>query len=348
MSFSKTKQERIKNYILQKINEGNKNIVQKTSAEFAISLTTIYRYLHELEDNNIIRKNEVTKEYELISTMHDFHYGLHDKIFQDEDLMFIKEVEPYIKDLPFNVYKIWEYSFTEMMNNVIDHSESPNVSCLIVRNFLETTITIVDFGIGIFEKIKAHYGYETLDNAISELFKGKLTTDTQYHSGEGIFFTSRALDRFAALSSGKIFTHDPHFDFCSDLEGVPILDRWKNDKGTKIIMSISNNSSRTLREVMDMFSNQDDGFIKTQIPLKNIFADGFPVSRSQAKRLCTRLDNFKEIILDFSGVEDLGQGFSHQLFVVFQNEHPDIKFVIEGANDNVTKMINHVKSSIIC
>ena len=58
--------------------------------------------------------------------------------------------------------------------------------------------------------------------------------------------------------------------------------------------------------------------------MKNIF-DSSPVSRSQAKRVCNRLENFKEVVLDFEGVQWMGQGFAHQLFVVFANDHPDIQ-----------------------
>ena len=58
----------------------------------------------------------------------------------------------------------------------------------------------------IFEKIKKHFNLPSLDEALCELFKGKLTTDEANHSGEGIFFTSKMMDNFLISSSGKIFT----------------------------------------------------------------------------------------------------------------------------------------------
>lgn len=66
--------------------------------------------------------------------------------------------------------------------------------------------TSPDNRIGIFKKIKEYYNYETLDDVISELFKGKLTTDSKNHTGEGIFFTSRLMDIFVVVSSKKYFT----------------------------------------------------------------------------------------------------------------------------------------------
>ncbi len=86
----------------------------------------------------------------------------------------------------------------------------------------------------------------------------------------------------------------------------------------------------------------DSGFDKTILPLKNIF-DAAPVSRSQAKRICTNLDKFKIVIIDFGGISWMGQGFAHQIFVVFQNEHPDITLEPINMCEDVMKMYKHVK-----
>jgi len=93
--------------------------------------------------------------------------------------------------------------------------------------------------------------------------------------------------------------------------------------------------------VFDRYSNLDNGFDKTTIPLKNMFETA-PVSRSQAKRVCNRLNEFREVILDFEGLEWMGQGFAHQIFVVFQNAHPDIVLTPVNMSDGVNKMYNHV------
>ena len=78
-----------------------------------------------------------------------------------------------------------------------------------------------------------------------------------------------------------------------------------------------------------------------KILMKNMFTTS-PVSRSQAKHICNRLEKFQEITLDFEGLSWMGQGFAHQLFVVFANEHPDIELLPIHMNEDVTKMYNHV------
>ena len=106
-------------------------------------------------------------------------------------------------------------------------------------------------------------------------------------------------------------------------------------------MKVSNYTNKEVKEVFDLYANVDGGFIRTRIPVKNFFETS-PVSRSQAKRVCNRLEKFKEVILDFDGVDWVGQAFAHQLFVVFAKEHPDITLHPENMNQDILKMYNHV------
>lgn len=338
MGLKKSTKDRIKTYILEKISNGDSSFVSKAASNFDVSLTSVYRYVKELARDGFIKQEG--KKYSLKDKKECKLYDMREKL--EEDRIFEELVKSAVNELPDNVRRIWQYAFTEMVNNAIDHSEASELYVSITSNCLSTTAIIDDNGIGIFSKIKTHYGYETLDDAVHELFKGKLTTDSERHTGEGIFFTSRMIENFAVLSGGKIFTHNTHFDELEDIEQIPQLRQWKDRKGTVVIMSMPNNSKVNIKEVFDMFSGADNGFNKTQIPLKSIFTDGFPVSRSQAKRLSMRFEDFEEIILDFDGVEDIGQGFAHELFVVIRRNHPNIKFTVINENSDVKKMISHV------
>ena len=51
---------------------------------------------------------------------------------------------------------------------------------------------------------------------------------------------------------------------------------------------------------------------------------------------------FREVEIDFSGVDWMGQGFAHQIFVVFQNGHPEMKLIPINMNESVEKMYRHV------
>lgn len=62
-------------------------------------------------------------------------------------------------------------------------------------------------------------------------------------------------------------------------------------------------------------------------------------------RMCAGLDKFKEIELDFSDVEFIGQGFAHQVFVLFAKAHPEIFIHPINMNDTVKSVYDHVMNT---
>ncbi len=345
MSLTVVQRTRIKNYLMEKIFNNEKDVVKKTCTTFNVSSQTVYKYLHELIENNDVQQIERGKYRLVMKKEKRYIYTLFGKKLE-EDIIYRETIEKYISKLDDNVRRIWEYGFTEMVNNVLEHSKANVMLITFQQNALYTWVNIMDNGVGIFEKIAQYYKYTNLDDAILNLFKGKLTTDEKNHSGEGIFFTSKAMDHFSAISSNKIFCQDNTHEECKDLKKEKTMnDIWEilEDKpGTVIVMVLSNTVDRTLKEVFDMYSSVDGGFTTTKIPIKQICDGGYPVSRSQAKRLYFGFDKFEKVILDFSGVEEIGQGFAHELFAVFKNKHPEIEMECINVNADVQKMINHV------
>lgn len=345
MSLTEDRRNKVKKYILEEMFIKSNDIASKTAEYFGISEQTVYRYIREL-----IAEGKVNKirngNYEMIQTVNKLYkYDLTGKRLE-EDVIYEETLSKYIKNLSDNIIKIWQYAFTEMVNNVLDHSEAKELQVYIGQNALSTWVNVIDDGIGIFKKIADFYEYESLDDAIISLFKGKLTTDKENHSGEGIFFTSRVMDHFGALSSNKLFQQNNRYENLLDLENTVVpkrTSRFKDRKGTVVVMSIVNDADRTLKEVFDMYSSVDGGFTITNIPMKMICDSGYPVSRSQAKRLYFGFDKFEKVILDFNGVDEIGQGFAHELFSVFGKRHPEIELQCINTNEAIEKMIRRVK-----
>ncbi|MBT5232008.1 MAG: STAS-like domain-containing protein [Methylococcales bacterium] len=48
---------------------------------------------------------------------------------------------------------------------------------------------------------------------------------------------------------------------------------------------------------------------------------------------------FRTVILDFDGVDSIGQAFADEIFRVFAVRHPEIELIHTKANIKVTKMI---------
>ena len=142
----------------------------------------------------------------------------------------------------------------------------------------------------------------------------------------------------AIVSQQVVFSRDNFDDinFESDILG---------EYSTVVLMELNNNSNKTTREVFNRFSNVDEGFIKTQIPIAHIFSGTGPISRSEARRLGELIVKFKEVDLDFVNVEEVGQAFVHELFIVWQRNNPDVKLNILNACDDVDFMIRRVKNT---
>ncbi len=339
MKFDFQKKQDIILYILEKIEQNHPSISKCVAETYGISTNTVHSYLTELQNNRTIEKIK-RGQYRLVTNQYNHILQRNNGELDDDTYALVTYLSKHIEKLPSNIREIWEYAFTEMVNNIIDHSGAENAIISITTSYLKTSVMISDNGIGIFNKIKDFFGLSSLDEAICELFKGKLTTDETNHSGEGIFFTSKMMDNFIIFSENKIFTTDKY----NIDENIMALSSGNNKSfinGTCVFMSLSNFSHKTSNEIFDIYSNVDGGFSKTRIPLKNIF-ESSPVSRSQAKRICNRLDKFKEVILDFDGLTWMGQGFAHQIFVVYQNEHPNIKLTPVNMCEPVENMYNHV------
>ena len=334
-----TTKEQVLQYMLKLIAANDSKLVAKTLDAFegVVSKSTIYNYLAELCENKIIKKSG--SSYELVNNIYQFVCENDGSL--GEDRIFERDIESKLLNLPKNVFSAWRYAFTEMMNNAIEHSSATKINVTVFRNVLKTSIVIADNGKGIFNNIREYVKNEknedlTLKECAALLFAGKFTTAKSMHSGEGIFFTSHLMDSFKIISDGVVFTRNNFDDTNFETSAKD---------STTVVMELNNNSNKTTREVFNRFSDVDEGFIKTQIPIAHIFSGTGPVSRSEARRLGELIVKFKEVDLDFINVEEVGQAFVHELFIVWQRNNPDVKLNILNACDDVDFMIRRVKNT---
>jgi anti-sigma regulatory factor (Ser/Thr protein kinase) len=257
-----------------------------------------------------------------------------------EDRVWREWLAPLVADLPTNVRDIWHYGLTEMINNAIDHSDAETVRLTMCRNALWTQAEVNDGGLGIFERIRQALDLFDPREAILELAKGKFTTDPANHSGEGIFFSSKMFDAFEIRSGGLHFVHSGIGLPDVLAEQVPRLN------GTSIAMKLNNRSPRIMRDVFDQFAAPEEfTFAKTVVPVRLAQHEGEKLmSRSQAKRLTMRFERFQTVVLDFAGVEEIGQGFADEVFRVFQQAHPETLMVPTNMVEHVWRMVSRVQA----
>ena len=237
-------------------------------------------------------------------------------------------------NLPKNVSDICHYGFTEILNNIIDHSEGNSVLISCEQNHCKTAFELIDDGAGVFTKLRKHFDFDSNVHALIELTKGKLTVAPEAHSGEGIFFSSKMFDRFVieADELSVVFENDR-----CDVHIIP------HRHGSRFKMEIANDSRRVSQDVFNQFTDADDFmFCKTKFFVSLAALEGELMSRSQAKRIVARFENFKDVELDFSDVNSIGQGFADEIVRVWPLANPGTQIKIMNPVGNVLKMLKHV------
>lgn len=329
--------EEIRAYILEHVAEPG--IAAKVMERFGISRQAANRHLKSLAGEGALVSQGETRQRsyriaptESVSLAYSIEAGL------SEDVVWRKDIEPLLRGLPDNVLQIWNYAFTEMFNNAIDHSGGTKIEILVTKSAVDTEMSISDDGIGIFRKIQEACHLPDEKQAIFELSKGKLTTDAANHSGQGIFFTSRMVNGFDILSGGVYFSHE----FGDETDWM--IDRDAAVKGTSILLKVANHTARTVKKVYAQYSVKNSyGFNKTVVPVKLAkYGTDQLVSRSQAKRVLVRVDQFSQVIFDFTDVEMIGQAFADQIFRVFAAGHPGVELIPSHANREIMGLINSV------
>ncbi len=295
------------------------------STRYAFYVSRVYMVDHPEVLPNVFKKQYVNKSLE----EHRVFLEIEDKL-------------PQLKELSENVRSIFTFAFSEMFNNAIEHSGSKIISVQVT--LLDTSLSFIvdDAGVGVFRNILKKKNLKSEIEAIQDLLKGKTTTMPKSHSGEGIFFTSKAGDTFALDSFGQMLSID---NLAGDISAraTSVIKR-----GTRVMFKISAVSDRHLNDVFKKYANlnneSDYGFDKTEIRVKLFTSGGVHISRSQARRILEGLDKFKVIMFDYDAVPLVGQAFADEIYRVFQERHPDIRLENENMSEGVRFMVGRAKN----
>ena len=323
------------NTVTRDVFEHSRDLAHFYADRLGVSRTTANAYIRQLETDGWIERSGS-------STRPVFGVGKKRRVLRSykleglqEDIVWSQDFRPFF-DLKRNVRDIVYHGFTEMLNNAIDHSNGDLATVFVNQDTEHVTVAITDNGIGIFKKISDALELPDMRLSLLELAKGKFTTDPDNHTGQGVFFTSRMFDVFLIDANGLRFNHNEWQD-----------DDWLHEitgnasGGTSVAMLIRLNSDKVAGDIFEEYSNSDDDlwFSKTVVPMRLAkIGDEQLVSRSQAKRLIARFDRFKTVILDFSGVNEIGQAFADELFRVYGKNHPDVRLVPANETEQIRKM----------
>lgn len=299
---------------------------------FGISRQAAHRHLRRLATAGAIvsRGAGRSSRWEIASSERTFKYraaGLaEDRVWEE-----IARETAAVSSLTQGARSIAAYAVTEMLNNAIEHSRTKTIDVRVSSAKEGVRFEIIDHGVGAFEKVRSKLRLANVREALAEISKGKTTTMPKRHAGEGIFFTSKAVSRFELDANGIVWVVDNvREDFTVETSATT--------RGTRVTLVVPRKPKKTLRQVFDAWT-VDDSFARTRAVVR-LFALGTDfVSRSEARRLLSRLDHFHEVIFDFAHVTAVGQGFADEVFRVWRAAHPAIVVSTENANDDVAFMI---------
>ncbi len=232
------------------------------------------------------------------------------------------------------------YAATEVINNAVEHSRGRVVRVTVA--FEPAGITVVsvqDDGVGVFQRLCADFGFRSPHDAIVQLEKGKLTSDPARHSGEGLFFSSKAVARFRLESPGAAWIVD-------NLVQDSAVGTSDVRRGTRVVLTVAGIRTPRLEDVFRAHTDEDSlRFTRTRATIKLGALGTGLVSRSEARRVVERLGEFTHATLDFSGVDVVGQGFCDEVFRVFARAHPEVTLEPVGMNDAVSFMVARAQST---
>jgi anti-sigma regulatory factor (Ser/Thr protein kinase) len=198
-----------------------------------------------------------------------------------EDLPWQRDFAPHFS-LPPAVACMAQHVFSELLNNVIDHSGGTHVVVSMRTTALHLQLLVSDDGCGVFERVQQSFGIGDPTIAMRELSKGKLTSAPDRHAGHGLFFTSRLADVFHLHANHRAFQYRG-WD-CDSWHPTKAVAR----DGTSVYIAINLDTPRTLDQVLKAHNRSGEGYglESTCVPLQLMTGPQTGVeSRAQTKRM---------------------------------------------------------------
>ena len=262
-----------------------------------------------------------------------FRWGLDGSLEEDRLWAEIAASVPALGSMTEESSGALAYGMLEMLNNAIEHSAGAEVAVTVRRSGAQFVFSVSDDGVGALHRVREHFGLDDDADALLRISKGRQTTAPAGHSGQGIFFTSKVVDRFALRCQGLTWLVD---NVVRDQATAPGTDR----PGTTVELTVDPRSTRRVKDVFDSYTDVDSpGLQRSMVRVGLADGGGEFLSRSEARRLCGQLDEFAEVVLDFAGVASVGQAFVDEVFRVFAARAPGTVLVPVNMSDEVEFMV---------
>jgi len=233
----------------------------------------------------------------------------------DEDQVWdqVRSEVPELATLPEAADRALHTAVVELVDNAISHSRGRAVEILFRKAHNRLILEVIDDGEGIFDRLAHENELPDRMEALQQLTKGKLTTHPEEHTGEGLFLLSKIADFFEVESGGLRWMVDNEIDDVGVSSAHVRL-------GTRVRFEIDIGTNASLESV---FAESSVAFelARRRVVVKLFETGNHFLSRSEAKKLLEGLGRFRQVVVDFKGVEAVGQGFVDEMFRVWTSRH---------------------------
>jgi DNA-binding MarR family transcriptional regulator len=167
--FDQNRKQAIRHYILEKIDQKDPALSKTVSETFGINQATVHNYIKELIQEGIVHRVK-RGEYDLVSQVYTHLLKRSEGHLDSDTYAYETHFKKHIAAFAPNVREIWDYAFSELANNVMDHSNAANLHLLILQDYLKTTVFLTDDEMFV---VAARYAAEMFSAKLSGLTPGQ-------------------------------------------------------------------------------------------------------------------------------------------------------------------------------
>jgi anti-sigma regulatory factor (Ser/Thr protein kinase) len=292
----------------------NRNVVATTGATRQAVHAQLQRMVR---DGELVRQGAGRSvRYRGVHPRRRFRYQL-DGLDEDRVWREVRNEVPELDDLPEAAERALHTAVVELVDNAVAHSRGKRVEVSFRKAHDRLIVEVFDDGEGIFDHLAHENELDDSLEALRQLTKGRLTTLPREHTGEGLFLLSKIADFFEVESGGLLWMVD------NEIDDVGIASAHVRP-GTRVRFEVDVGTDTSLESV---FAQSSEAFelSRRRVVVKLFESGNRFLSRSEARKLLAGLGRFRNVVVDFRGVDAVGQGFVDEMFRVWPSRHHDTR-----------------------
>jgi len=169
--------ETVRTFTVANVAQHAADIVRRTAEKFDCTRQAVHRHIQRLvEEGALLESGKTRSRTDALAALISWSQSFFVASCGDEGEIWLRYVRDLVRPLASNVMAIWQYGFTELFNNALDHAQASTITVDFTETAAGSVVIILDDDVGIFRKIQAALGLMDERHGVLELTKGKFST----------------------------------------------------------------------------------------------------------------------------------------------------------------------------